>query len=601
MIRIVMRKSLMLLLIFIIAWSMFWPVQSTEAAVITDIRVTANTTYLIAGVKYAAYIKTDKASSTSMTTSISYSPNNSNVWVFLNNNYHSGTVPFTIIHLAVDVLDSDYNKYDAIIPFSIPINPDITTARIKVNTYYDPLIGSKSSSERVLGPYDIKQPGEPENLTAVSNNDGTVTLSWDDRTNMEKHYEIMRSGPDGIKKFYYEGTTDFIGQLTFHDKTTDKSKDTLYLYRITPIVDEKYSLPENLKMAGISKLVKTKAPITPSIINKVDSSYVLNMEFKNSDIVLSKIIDITQPVNPSEEEKKDLNIYKSYLDKIGTLPVVDTESIVNQYSVKGVSLDAAELKLKEGDTALLKAVIMPADAFNQNITWKSDNPTVATVDGNGAIKAVSEGTTIIKVQTEDGGYTATCLVTVESNQPMDDAPAIQFSDTQDHWAKDEIAQAVKLGIVYGYPDGTFRPEANVTRAEFSVMLMRALQSQIKVSPLNFKDKDKIGPWAVEYVQQAVAQGIIKGYTDATFRPNANISHAEMIAMVIRASGWDTNMGNQTSFVDDHMIPQWAKPSVVTAQLKGIVFGGINDNQFNPQANATRSESASSIIKMLASK
>ena len=601
MIRIFVRKSLMLLSICIIAWSIFLPVQSAEAAVITDIRVSANTAYLIAGVKYAAYIKTDKASSTSMSTSISYSPNNSNVWVFLNNNYHAGTVPFTVIHLAVDVLDSDYNKYDAIIPFSIPINPDITTARIKVNTYYDPLIGSKSSSERVLGPYEVKQPGDPENLTAVSNDDGTVTLSWDDRTNMEKHYEIMRSGPDGIQKFYYEGSTDFIGRLTFHDKTTNKSKDTLYLYRITPVIDEKYVLPENLQMASISKLVKTKAPINPSIINQVDSSYVLNIDFKNTDIIKIRNFDLTLPVNQSAEIKKDLEIYKSFQDKIGTAVVVDTESIINKFTVKGVSLDTAELKLKEGDLASLKASIIPADALNQNITWKSENPSVATVDGNGAIRAVSEGTTVIKVQTEEGGYTATCLVTVEANKPKDDVPAIQFADTEEHWAKDEIAKAVKLGIVYGYPDGNFRPEANVTRAEFAVMLMRALQSQVLVSPLNFEDKDKIGPWAVEFVQQAVAHGIINGYPDGTFRPNANISHAEMIAMVIRASELDTNLGDQTSYADDYMIPKWAKPSIVTAQLNGIVFGGIKDNKFNPQVNATRSESVSSIIKMLTSK
>lgn len=599
MITTLSRKSFKLSLACMIVFALIWPFQSAEAAVITDIRVSANTPYLIAGVKYAAYVKTDKAGSTNMATSISYSPNNSNVWVFLNNTHHDGKVPITVIHLAVDIFDSDYNKYDAIIPFSIPLDPDITSARVKVNSFFDPLIGSKSSSERVLGPYEVKQPGDPENLEAVSNEDGTVTLSWDDRTNMEKYYEISRSGPDGVKTFTYEGTTDYIGNLTFHDKSTDKSKDTFYMYRVTPVVHEKYALPEHLRMASISKLVKTKAPIKLPPPGQIIISPVIKVDFKSSDYVITRIPDLTQPINPSTEIKRDLDIYNRYIDKIGTIPNLESEP-VKQFSVESVGLNANELKLKTGSSVTLNATVKPAAALNKTVTWKSDNPAVVTVDASGVIRAVSNGTATIKVTTEEGGFTATCVVTVEADESKGQPPAIQFTDTENHWANDEIAKAVMLGVVNGYTDGTFKPEASITRAEFTVMLMRGLNAKEPVTPLSFKDTKEIKGWAAEYVQQAVAKGIINGYTDGTFRPNANITHAEMIAMVVRASGLlGPNPANQpTTYADDQSIPSWAKPSIAIAQQKGIVFGGIKNNKFHPNVNATRAESASSIVKLL---
>ena len=80
-------------------------------------------------------------------------------------------------------------------------------------------------------------------------------------------------------------------------------------------------------------------------------------------------------------------------------------------SVTGVSLDKATLELYTGDTATLTATVQPSNATNQNVTWQSDNADVATVD-NGTVTAVGAGETTITVTTEDGGYTASCTVTV---------------------------------------------------------------------------------------------------------------------------------------------------------------------------------------------
>ncbi|MCG9967285.1 Ig-like domain-containing protein, partial [Pelotomaculum terephthalicicum JT] len=83
--------------------------------------------------------------------------------------------------------------------------------------------------------------------------------------------------------------------------------------------------------------------------------------------------------------------------------------------VTGVSLDKSSETITTGGTDQLTATVTPADASNQEVTWASDNTAVATVDSTGLVTAVGAGTANITVTTADGGFTATCVVTVSSN------------------------------------------------------------------------------------------------------------------------------------------------------------------------------------------
>lgn len=86
-----------------------------------------------------------------------------------------------------------------------------------------------------------------------------------------------------------------------------------------------------------------------------------------------------------------------------------TETVVK---VTGVSLDKTTLTLTEGDSSKLTATVNPSNANNKNVTWVSSNTSVVTVDSNGNVKALKDGTATITVTTVDGEYTATCQVTV---------------------------------------------------------------------------------------------------------------------------------------------------------------------------------------------
>ncbi|MCJ8011592.1 PQQ-binding-like beta-propeller repeat protein [Paenibacillus sp. KQZ6P-2] len=285
--------------------------------------------------------------------------------------------------------------------------------------------------------------------------------------------------------------------------------------------------------------------------------------------------------------------------------------------VNGVSLNKSVLKLDAGQSESLQVTVTPGDASYKEIIWSSSDDRIAKVDVTGKVSGIGPGTATITATSEDGGYYKQCVVTVTAvmnnnppapandppaaanHPPAPQADAANLKDIAGHKWGAEIAKAVSLGIVFGYPDGTFRPNGNVTRAEFASMLVRGLHPEEEGAPLTFKDKDKIGAWAVKAVRQAVKLDIIHGYEDGTFRPNANITHAEMISMVIRASGLVADNPPQTGFSDDADIPKWAKSAVSKAVKTGIInTGDFPDGKFVPQAMSTRAEAASAIVRML---
>ncbi|WP_187434500.1 S-layer homology domain-containing protein [Paenibacillus methanolicus] len=183
-------------------------------------------------------------------------------------------------------------------------------------------------------------------------------------------------------------------------------------------------------------------------------------------------------------------------------------------------------------------------------------------------------------------------------ETTDPQPTNTMRDISGHWAEAAIKQAIGEGIVKGYQDGTFRPGQTVTRAEFAVMLMNALQPQVQGTTLQFADAATIGAWARTAIAQAVELSIITGYADGSFRPNAEITRAEMAAMLAKAAGQSDTAQAATGFADDEGIPTWAKGSVGYLKRSGIVQGKAG-NIFAPQDLATRAEAVNVLLKLLA--
>ncbi|MEI7026997.1 S-layer homology domain-containing protein [Paenibacillus sp. y28] len=175
---------------------------------------------------------------------------------------------------------------------------------------------------------------------------------------------------------------------------------------------------------------------------------------------------------------------------------------------------------------------------------------------------------------------------------------VRLTDIAGHWAESSIDQAAIAGIVNGFPDGTFKPDAVVTREEFAVMLMNALKPEGDGVQLTFSDNGEIGAWARKALEQAVEAGIINGFEDNMLHPDGQITRTEMAVMIARALGQSTQASVATGFSDDSQIPGWAKGAVAAMKELGVLKGKEAD-AFAPDDHLTRAEAVAVLLRMLA--
>lgn len=119
--------------------------------------------------------------------------------------------------------------------------------------------------------------------------------------------------------------------------------------------------------------------------------------------------------------------------------------------------------------------------------------------------------------------------------------AASFEDTEGFEFEASVLKLADLGIISGYPDGTFKPDNLVTRAEFAKMIvcmlgLDAAAKSLEGEAVPFADVDA-DHWAAGYINVAQMMGIVNGYEDGTFRPEGNITYAEALKMVLAAMGY----------------------------------------------------------------
>lgn len=113
-----------------------------------------------------------------------------------------------------------------------------------------------------------------------------------------------------------------------------------------------------------------------------------------------------------------------------------------------------------------------------------------------------------------------------------------FEDTKGLDCEGAVAVLSALGVISGYPDGTYKPEGIVTRAEMAKLIIVALGLEDYTDGMYSSFPDVPGShWATGYVAYAVSLGIIEGYPDGTFRPESIVSYQEAVTMIVRALGY----------------------------------------------------------------
>jgi sugar lactone lactonase YvrE len=210
-----------------------------------------------------------------------------------------------------------------------------------------------------------------------------------------------------------------------------------------------------------------------------------------------------------------------------------------------------------------------------NATWVDLG---GVVDGNS-----------ITIQADHFSAFAVMRVSSEVDAIQDTA----FIDIESSWAKAYILQLATLGIVSGYSDGTFKPDGNVTRAEFVTMLVKGLALEPQMT-ITFNDMK--GNWAEAYVATAAAYGIASGVGNSTFSPDSNITREQMASMIMKAvqSQFTDTL---SKFKDGSDVSTWAKAAVEGAVASGFITG-FPDGSIKPLDPLTRAQAATVIIKLL---
>lgn len=183
----------------------------------------------------------------------------------------------------------------------------------------------------------------------------------------------------------------------------------------------------------------------------------------------------------------------------------------------------------------------------------------------------------------------------------------EFTDVpRAHWAYREVKQMVTRGVVRGMTETTFEPSTTVTRAQFVTLLQRALGiPEYQPATSTFSDV-RPGDWFYGSVEAAVKAGLAQGMGDGTFAPNAKVTREQMATFMARAMQLAgkpvtvTSAEMQTllaTFVDADGISDWAVQNAAIAVKSGIIRG-LPGNVFAPAADGNRAQAVTMIKRLL---
>ncbi|MBD2353282.1 S-layer homology domain-containing protein [Tolypothrix sp. FACHB-123] len=178
-----------------------------------------------------------------------------------------------------------------------------------------------------------------------------------------------------------------------------------------------------------------------------------------------------------------------------------------------------------------------------------------------------------------------------------------FTDvSSNYWASQFIQQLSQRGVIAGFPDGSFRPEEPVTRAQFAAMVNKAFQKAPQRQAINFTDVPS-NYWATSAIQQAYTIGFLSGYPGNRFEPNQAIPRQQVLVSLANGLEYSPNSNVESTlqyFNDASNIADYARSPIAAATEKQIVVNYPNVKFLNPTSTATRAQVAAFIYQALVS-
>jgi|GEM_PF-6432258 len=178
-----------------------------------------------------------------------------------------------------------------------------------------------------------------------------------------------------------------------------------------------------------------------------------------------------------------------------------------------------------------------------------------------------------------------------------DLEEVPFTDIAGHWAEGDIKKSYWEKLFYGYPDKTFRPDDQISRMEITSVLVRLLELD-EQRQVPFVDVQLIGNEAMKELEKAYANGLIKGYSDQTFKPYEEVTRAHLALIFYRTyekvNGTPYKPKPLAYFSDLAGYDQETQNAI--AMLVELKIAEGSDGKFMPNDQATRAEAATMLVK-----
>lgn len=245
-------------------------------------------------------------------------------------------------------------------------------------------------------------------------------------------------------------------------------------------------------------------------------------------------------------------------------------------------------------------VTKPADP---TVIWTSDNESVATVDENGIVKFIGEGTAIITAQSKTN-KTLKDTVTITVTKAVATPTPKPANPTPEPTKEPSIITKTMLNpYIVGYDDNVFGPELPISREEVSAIFARLIANNIYMDKEYDTSFPDVGEgWSKDYIGYLEKFSVVTGYEDGTFRPQNYITRAEMAVMMAKAEGYDISgymSSDELAYPDvDEGYSEWAVKAIKYLTDRGIMEG-YPDGTFGPNRPITRAETVATVNRVLA--
>lgn len=307
--------------------------------------------------------------------------------------------------------------------------------------------------------------------------------------------------------------------------------------------------------------------------------------------------------------------------------------------VSSIALNRTAITLNSiGAKETLVATILPENANNKSVIWSSSNTSIVTVDENGVLTAVGNGTATITVTTVEGNYKATCEVKVSTNSSYGgnsashsgggsssagnktannniSVPNISNGGISITPKKPATGDTVTVNIVpdNGYElehikviDGA-ENEVKITKVKenkytfvmpegkvkLDAAFRKIVATQVEETKVMLFTDIKVSDWFYNAVKFAYENNLMNGETDTLFKPNNNLNRAMLVTILYRLENTPTiSEGNKFG---DVASGQWYSNAVVWASANGIV-NGYEDGTFLPMQNVSREEMSAMLMR-----